>query len=36
MTPYWWSANDEARTRVDTGLAEVDADMVLSVYRRAQ
>ena len=36
MTPYWWSANDEARMRVEAGLGEVDVDVVLSVYRRAR
>jgi 23S rRNA (guanine745-N1)-methyltransferase len=34
MTPYWWSATDERRARVEAALTAVETDMVLSVYRR--
>ncbi len=34
MTPYWWSATDERRARVEAALTSVDADMVLTTYRR--
>jgi 23S rRNA (guanine745-N1)-methyltransferase len=33
MTPYWWSAPPERQDRVEQQLAEVDVDMVLSVYQ---
>lgn len=35
MTPYWWSADADARARVDAGLVSVDADMTLSIHRRS-
>ena len=34
MTPYWWSATDERRARVQSALTSVDADMLLTTYRR--
>lgn len=34
MTPYWWSTTDERRARVESALTSVDADMVLTIYRR--
>ena len=34
MTPYWWSANDDRRAKVESSLTSVDADMVLTTYRR--
>lgn len=34
MTPYWWSTTEERRARVEAGLMSVDADMVLTTYRR--
>jgi 23S rRNA (guanine745-N1)-methyltransferase len=33
MTPYWWSAAPARRQRIETQLAVVDVDVVLSVYR---
>ena len=35
MTPYWWSATPELRERVERDLRSVQADMVLTVVRRA-
>jgi len=35
MTPYWWSATPGQRMRVESELRSVEADMVLSVVRRA-
>jgi 23S rRNA (guanine745-N1)-methyltransferase len=34
MTPYWWSAVPERQALVEATLASVDADMVLTTYRR--
>jgi 23S rRNA (guanine745-N1)-methyltransferase len=34
MTPYWWSTPPERRARVESALHSVDADMVLTTYRR--
>ncbi|MFM2078659.1 MAG: rRNA ((745)-N(1))-methyltransferase [Actinomycetota bacterium] len=34
MTPYWWSAPPERRDRVESALMSVEADMVLTTYRR--
>jgi hypothetical protein len=34
MTPYWWSTPPERRDRVESALTSVDADMVLTTYRR--
>ncbi|MFZ4721250.1 MAG: putative RNA methyltransferase [Ilumatobacteraceae bacterium] len=35
MTPYWWSASDDRRARIERELTSVDADMVLTTYVRA-
>ncbi len=34
MTPYWWSTTDERRAQVEAALTSVEADMVLTTYRR--
>jgi 23S rRNA (guanine745-N1)-methyltransferase len=34
MTPYWWSTTDDRRARVGSALTTVDADMLLTTYRR--
>jgi 23S rRNA (guanine745-N1)-methyltransferase len=34
MTPYWWRASPEHRTRVEAELVSVEVEMVLSLYRR--
>lgn len=34
MTPYWWSADDARRARVEAALTSVDAHMVMTTYRR--
>jgi 23S rRNA (guanine745-N1)-methyltransferase len=34
MTPYWWSTPPGRRDRVESALTSVDADMVLTTYRR--
>jgi 23S rRNA (guanine745-N1)-methyltransferase len=34
MTPYWWSTTDDRRARVRSTLASVEADMLLTTYRR--
>lgn len=34
MTPYWWSAADARRARVEAALTSVDAHMVMTTYRR--
>jgi 23S rRNA (guanine745-N1)-methyltransferase len=34
MTPYWWSTTDDRRARIESTLTSVDADMVLTSYRR--
>jgi 23S rRNA (guanine745-N1)-methyltransferase len=34
MTPYWWSADELRRTRVEAALTSVDAHMVMRTYAR--
>ncbi|MEN9645891.1 MAG: rRNA ((745)-N(1))-methyltransferase [Actinomycetota bacterium] len=34
MTPYWWSADDDRRARVEVSLTSVDAHMVLTTYTK--